>query len=117
MAWTAGRVGALGSKFATMLGNGAFGIEGMTIYDMPHNNKAIVNGKVYHDNFKNFQLDFDIRTNKFMCLNTTESDNSLYYGQAYVTGIINIFGFVNNEILIDANVKQKKLHQMIKQIK
>ncbi len=89
--------------------NGAFGIEGMTIYDIPHNNKAIVNGKVYHDNFKNFQLDFDIRTNKFMCLNTTEADNSLYYGQAYVTGIINIFGFVNNEILIDANVKTEKI--------
>lgn len=89
--------------------NGSFGIEGMTIYDIPHNNKAIVNGKVYHDNFKNFQLDFDIRTNKFMCLNTTEADNSLYYGQAFVTGIVNIFGFVNNELLIDANVKTEKI--------
>lgn len=89
--------------------NGSFGIEGMTIYDIPNNNKAIVNGKIYHDNFKNFQLDFDINATKFMCLNTTESDNSLYYGQAYVTGIINIFGFVNNELLIDANVKTEKV--------
>ncbi len=92
-----------------LIENGSFGIENMTIYDIPNNNKAIVNGKIYHDNYKNFQLDFDIRTYKFMCLNTTESDNSLYYGQAYVTGIVNIFGFVNNEILIDANVKTEKV--------
>ncbi len=89
--------------------NGSFGLEGMTIYDVNNNKAVINNGKVYHDNFKNFQLDFDIQTNKFMCLNTTESDNSLYYGQAYVTGIVNIFGFVNNEILIDANVKTEKI--------
>ena len=79
----------------------------MTISDM-NKNKAIVSGKVYHDNFKNFQLDFDINTNKFMCLNTTEADNSLYYGTAFMTGIVNIFGFTNN-IEIDANVKTEKI--------
>ena len=88
--------------------NSSFGMENMVIYDV-NNNKALVTGHVYHDNFKNFQLDFDIRTNKFMCLNTTESDNSLYYGKAFVTGIINVFGFVNNEIFIDANVKTEKI--------
>ncbi|MCX6295944.1 MAG: translocation/assembly module TamB domain-containing protein, partial [Bacteroidetes bacterium] len=40
---------------------------------------------------------------------TTEADNSLYYGQAFVTGVVNIFGFVNNEIFIDANVKTEKV--------
>lgn len=86
----------------------SFGVENMTIYDV-NNNKAVVTGKVYHDNFKNFQLDIDMRTNKFMCLNTTEINNSLYYGQAYVTGIINVFGYVNNEIIIDASVKTEKI--------
>ncbi|MBA3971936.1 MAG: translocation/assembly module TamB domain-containing protein, partial [Bacteroidetes bacterium] len=86
----------------------SFGIENMTIYDI-NNNKAVVTGKIYHDNFKNFQLDIDIQTNKFMALNTTEINNSLYYGQAYVTGIINIFGYVNNEIMIDANIKTEKI--------
>ncbi|MFL5762713.1 MAG: translocation/assembly module TamB domain-containing protein [Bacteroidia bacterium] len=89
--------------------NTSFGVENMTVYDIPNNNKAIVTGKVYHDNFKNFQLDIDIQANKFQCLNTSETDNSLYYGQAFVTGQINIFGFVNNEIRIDANVKTEKI--------
>jgi hypothetical protein len=89
--------------------NTSFGVENMTVFDIPNNNKAIVTGHVYHDNFKDFQLDFDIQANKFQCLNTSETDNSLYYGQAFVTGQINIFGFINNEIRIDANVKTEKI--------
>ena len=48
----------------------------MEMFDI-NNNKAVVNGKVYHDNFKNFQLDFDISAHKFMCLNTSETDNGI----------------------------------------
>lgn len=73
-----------------------------------NNNRALVTGKVYHNNFKNFQLDFDIQPYKFMCLNTTEIDNNLFYGKAYATGTVNIFGFTDN-ILIDANVKTEKI--------
>jgi hypothetical protein len=88
--------------------NNSFGVEDLVLYDM-NNNKAFVTGKVYHDNFKDFQLDYDIRTNKFMVLNTSESDNNLYYGKAYVTGIVNIFGFIKNELRIDASVKTEKI--------
>ena len=95
-------------KHTITIDQNSFGIENMTIYDM-NNNKAVVTGKVYHENFKNFQLDFDIKTNKFMCLNTSEINNELYYGKAYLTGIINIFGFVDN-IQIDANVKTEKIN-------
>ncbi len=89
--------------------NNSFGVENMVVYDIPNNNKAIVSGHVYHENFKNFQLDIDMQTNKFMVLNTTELDNSLYYGKAFVTGFIDFSGFVNNEIHIDANVKTDKI--------
>lgn len=88
--------------------NNSFGIERMPVYDMYHNS-AIATGKVYHDHFKNFQLDFDIETKKFMCLNTTEVNNSLYYGKAFVTGIVNISGFIKDNILIEANVKTDKV--------
>ncbi|HEX8515840.1 MAG TPA: translocation/assembly module TamB domain-containing protein [Bacteroidia bacterium] len=88
--------------------NNSFGVEDLVLYDM-NNNKAFATGKVYHDNFRDFQLDYDIRANKFMCLNTSESDNNLYFGKAYVTGIINIFGFIKNEIRIDASVKTEKI--------
>ena len=88
--------------------NNSFGVERMPVYDMNHN-AAVVTGKVYHDNFKNFQLDFDMDVKKFMCLNTTEVNNSLYYGKAFVTGIANVSGFIKDNILIEANVKTDKI--------
>lgn len=87
--------------------NNSFGVENMNVFDINHN-KAVVTGKVYHQNFKNFQLDFDIHPQKFMCLNTTEINNSLYYGKAYVSGIVNISGFTDN-ITIGANVKTESI--------
>ncbi len=87
--------------------NNSFDFNDLVIYDINHN-KAVVDGKVYHDNFKNFQLDFDIRTYKFMCLNTTEANNNLYYGKGYVSGIVNISGYMDN-ILIDAKVKTESV--------
>ena len=90
-----------------VIDNNSFGVDNMTIYDM-NGNKAVVTGKVYHDNFKNFQVDFDIQANKFMCLNTSEINNNLYYGKAFVSGVINVFGFTDN-ILIDANIKTEKI--------
>ncbi len=88
--------------------NNSFGVENMDVYDVNHN-KAVITGKVYHDNFKNFQLDIDIQTYKFMCLNTTEKNNGLYYGKAFVSGPVNIFGFLNDIIQIDANIKTEKI--------
>ncbi len=95
--------------------NNSFGVENMPVYD-ENGNKAICRGKLYHDNFKNFQLDFDIQPTKFMCLNTTEADNNMYYGRAYVTGVINIFGYIDN-IRIDANVKTEKITQSDRVVK
>lgn len=87
--------------------NNSFGVENMELFDVNHN-KATVSGKVYHTNFRNFQLDFDILPEKFMCLNTQETDNNPYYGKAYVSGVINIYGFTDN-ILIEANVKTESI--------
>lgn len=90
-----------------IIDNNSFGVQNMIIYDINHN-KAEVTGKLYHDNFKNFQLDFDMNAKKFMCLNTTEINNNLYYGKAFVSGIVNIYGFTDN-ISIDANLKTEKV--------
>ena len=88
--------------------NNSFGVEGLVLKDINHH-EAIVNGKVYHTNFRNFQLDYDIEAKKFLCLNTTEINNSLYYGKAFVTGIVNVSGFIKDNILIEANVKTDKI--------
>lgn len=88
--------------------NNSFGVENMVVYDV-NNNRAVVTGKLYHNNFRDFQLDYDINMNKFMCLNTTEANNNLYYGKAFASGIVNISGFIKDEIRIDASVKTEKV--------
>ena len=72
---------------------------------------AIVSGKVYHNNFKDFKIDFQVVPHKFMILNTVENDNSLYYGQGFVSGdFINIHGVIGKLVYIDASVKSEKVN-------
>ncbi|MEI6347316.1 MAG: translocation/assembly module TamB domain-containing protein [Bacteroidota bacterium] len=77
--------------------------DSLTAYDT-RNNIAVVNGYVSHEDFKNFKLDLNIKTFNFMGLNTTRSMNELFYGKAFATGAIHIFGTAPN-IQIDAQLE------------
>jgi hypothetical protein len=76
------------------------GFEGISLFDMK-GNQATVWGNIFHDNFKNIKLDFDITAKKFMVLNTNPFLNSTYYGKAFVSGNVGIYGtpeFMNMEL-------------------
>lgn len=71
---------------------------------------ATLNGEVTHKQFDNWAYNVGIRANNFRCLNTTESQNSLYYGKAYVTGTIDINGnlkktYINVDARTNAGTK------------
>lgn len=85
----------------------AFDFGGLEIFDENENKAQVVNGKVFHDNFRKFQLDIDLNAKKFLALNTTEQDNSIYYGKFFATGIANVFGYLDN-INLSATVKSDK---------
>lgn len=91
---------------------GSFGFSNLIIYDVNQNSAEVVNGKIFHNNFKNFQMDIDVKTNKFLCLNTTERDNSIYYGKFFATGIMNVFGYFDN-INLSAIVKTDKAKNIL----
>lgn len=67
-------------------------------------NQAIVDGYVYHDHLKKFVLAFDITANNFQMLNTSQSQNDLYYGKAYGSGKIKVTGPLD---LININLALK----------
>lgn len=90
----------------------SFDFANLTVYDSNNNRADIVNGKIFHDNFRNFQLDCDMNADKFLCLNTTEKDNSIYYGKFFATGIMNVFGFFDN-INLSATVKTDKAKNLL----
>ncbi len=66
--------------------------------------RAIVEGMIRHNYFKDLITDITIRANNFEFLNTTSVDNNLYYGSAYGTGTINVDGPLN-DLHIGANIR------------
>lgn len=67
-------------------------------------NTGIVDGNIFHNNFKNIRIDFDINTNKLMLLNTTSANNPSYYGTAYASGNAGLYGFLD-DIKMEINMK------------
>jgi len=70
-------------------------------------NTAIVNGGIYHDNFRDFVLNLKANADNFKVLNTTEKDNAMFYGTAIVSGDIELLGAFN-DFAIKANAVSKK---------
>ncbi len=65
-------------------------------------NLARINGGIFHDGFRDFILDLSADLQTFQVLNTTVSENELYYGTAYGTGQLNMIGSPSN-LTISAN--------------
>ncbi|MFA6924543.1 MAG: translocation/assembly module TamB domain-containing protein [Bacteroidales bacterium] len=80
-----------------------FLFENIEIFDSL-GNKALLNGKITHNNFKNFKFDINIDAKKFVCLNTNIYQNNLYYGKGFFTGIVEIKGTPQN---VDINITGK----------
>lgn len=80
--------------------------EGLSLFDM-NGKQATLWGNIFHDNFTNIKLDFDITTNKFMVLNTNPLINPDYYGKAFVTGSVGIWGN-SDQTNIEVNMKTEK---------
>ncbi|KQS31500.1 translocation/assembly module TamB domain-containing protein [Dyadobacter sp. Leaf189] len=70
-------------------------------------NTAAVRGGVFHDGFKYFSLGFNADLRNFKILNTNVKDNDVFYGTAYVTGPVAVFGPIDN-LNIEANVTSNK---------
>ncbi len=64
-----------------------FGVDIITIEDR-HGGIATATGTIVHDNYKNMNFDVTLFPTFFESLHTTEEDNPLYYGDAYVSGVV-----------------------------
>ena len=70
-------------------------------------NTAVLRGGVFHDRFNYFSLDFKADLKNFKILDTGPKDNDLFYGSAYATGKVNVFGPIN-DLTIEASVTSNK---------
>ncbi|MCF8298521.1 MAG: translocation/assembly module TamB domain-containing protein [Saprospiraceae bacterium] len=69
--------------------------------------KAILDGKIYHENFRKWALDLSIKPDHFTMLNTNSTQNELFYGKAVASGLIKIHGDVDN-IVMDIKAKTER---------
>lgn len=101
-----------------------FYINNMPISDAEGNTGSLI-GSIYHEDYKGWNFDISInleddanRTDparpwlhlplsKFLVMNTTYKTGSMYYGKAYATGTVGIFGYTDN-LDINVDVKTQK---------
>lgn len=63
----------------------------LELYDT-RRRSATVSGEISHEYFRDFLLDIRIEQENFRAMNTTSSDNELFYGSAVVSGQVDIDG-------------------------
>ncbi|NOS93423.1 MAG: hypothetical protein HOP30_16000, partial [Cyclobacteriaceae bacterium] len=71
------------------------------------NNKGRLSGYLTHKNYSLFRINLEADFKNFQLLNTSAKDNSSFYGQAYGTGFLNMFGPLEN-MKISATAKSEK---------
>jgi TamB, inner membrane protein subunit of TAM complex len=70
-------------------------------------NKGKLDGYLTHKNYTKFRIVLDADFKNFQLLNTTPKDNSLFYGQAFGTGNLNMLGPLEN-MKISATARSEK---------
>lgn len=80
---------------------GGFFFNKISIFDsLGH--KAVLNGRITHNYFKNFRLGLFVDLDDFSAFNNNRSQNNIFYGTARGTGNVSITGPINE---ISINVK------------
>ena len=69
--------------------------------------KAIINGAVKMENFKNFIFALNVNTQDFLLFNTSARDNKQFYGRMIIDSKIDINGPISLPV-VNAKVKMKK---------
>ncbi|HLT50734.1 MAG TPA: translocation/assembly module TamB domain-containing protein, partial [Arenibacter sp.] len=74
-----------------------FNFQKIDLTDVAMNTKAILDGTITHNSFKDWSLDLDVDTNndRFLILNTPFEEEVLYYGTGYLNGKGRIYGPTN----------------------
>ncbi len=74
------------------LDNQSFLFSDVLLTDTKYNSLARLSGKLSHVNLSDWRLDLGLSTDRFLVLDTEQTEESLYYGTGFVGGTASIFG-------------------------
>ena len=82
----------------------SFIFDKLTLLDTKYKTRGGFSGAITHQDFKSWYMDLNILTENLIVLDTELSDESLYYGKAFIKGSADIVGMTDN-LFIDVNAK------------
>tara|TARA_R110001592_G_scaffold17135_3_gene72577 strand:- start:4463 stop:8938 length:4476 start_codon:yes stop_codon:yes gene_type:complete len=80
----------------------SFIFEKLNLLDTKYKTRGDFSGSIEHKDFKYWKMDLNILTNNLVVLDTKETEESLYYGTAFIKGNAKISGYTDN-LFIDVN--------------
>jgi len=82
----------------------SFIFDKLTLLDRKHNTSGDFIGSITHQNFEYWSLDLNINTQNLLVLDTKETEESLYFGTAFINGNARVTG-LTDRLSIDINAK------------
>ena len=71
-------------------------------------NAGTLKGYIHHEKFNNFDLNLAIKTGRLMVLNTVQRTDSPFYGDAYVSGDVAIYGNMDKLYFAGKNLRTER---------
>lgn len=67
-----------------------------------------LNGNIFHDNFKNMRIDYDINFKNMLVMNKPRVETEPFYGKVFASGNVGIYGFINKVDIQVLNARTEK---------
>lgn len=100
---------ALGTRYTIVDQDILFSQEGITFNNMvmkdKNGNVGTLSGNIFHEMFKNMQIELNINTNRLQVLDLPHTPNALFYGTGIVQGDVRIFGNTDHLSFVGPNIK------------
>lgn len=69
-----------------------FYVSNASIFDKKYNTTGVLNGTIAHKNFSDWKFDLTVNSKRLLALDTNYSEDSAYYGTAFMDGYASIKG-------------------------
>ena len=80
----------------------SFIFEKLNLLDTKYKTAGDFSGSITHQDFKSWYMNLNILTDNLVVLDTKETEESLYYGTAFIKGNAKIYGMTDN-LFVDVN--------------
>lgn len=94
-------------KTSITLDKQQFTLNNFLLEDTKHKTKGTLSGYIAHQNFKDWYLKLDIKTRNLLILDTSETEESSYYGTGFLDGSAEIRGLTSNlDIIVEGKTNK-----------